>query len=317
MPRLQFRYVLLTYAQAAGLDTQALCNLFNELNAKYVIGRENHADGGIHYHCFLDFGKKWRSSNMAAFDVEGYHPNISPSKGRAAGGWRYATKDGDIVAQTLDEPTGQSKGPTMQDRCASAISADTRAEFDRIMREELPDVLLRSYTSVKGYATDRFTEEKAVYQHPECLEVDTSAYPDLHEWYQRNVVEWVPGRRGQSLVLIGPSRLGKTVWARSLSVNHTHHGNMFSLDNFDPDVDYAVFDDIDIDFLPSYKCWLGHQQSFTCTDKYRSKRTVTWGKPCIWLSNVDPRTGKNVDQDWMDLNCKFVFIESSLVKERS
>ena len=56
------------------------------------------------------------------------------------------------------------------------------------------------------------------------------------------------------------------------------------------DAQYAVFDDIQggFQFFPAYKGWLGAQQTFTVTDKYRGKTTINWGRPSIWLMNDDP-----------------------------
>jgi hypothetical protein len=116
-----------------------------------------------------------------------------------------------------------------------------------------------------------------------------------------------------SLVLFGESRLGKTVWARSLG-NHVYFGGLFSLDEFRDDMQYAVFDDMQggLKFFPSYKFWLGHQMSFICTDKYRAKRRINWGKPAIYICNNDPRD-EGADNYWLEANCIFVEINEPIV----
>lgn len=88
------------------------------------------------------------------------------------------------------------------------------------------------------------------------------------------------------LLMIGPSRLGKTAWARSLG-RHMFHSGLFSLDNWDEGAKYCVFDDIDWDYFPNKKQLLGSQYEFTITDKYRRKRTVKYGKPWIYCMNWD------------------------------
>lgn len=47
-------------------------------------------------------------------------------------------------------------------------------------------------------------------------------------------------------------------------------------------------------------------------DKYKRKKTVTWGKPLIWLGNQDPTYAKNVDHEWIMANSKIVFIDNKL-----
>lgn len=114
------------------------------------------------------------------------------------------------------------------------------------------------------------------------------------------------GRR-KSLILWGDSRLGKTLWARSLG-NHAYFGGLFSLDEDVSTVDYAVFDDMQggLEYFHSYKFWLGNQTEFYATDKYKSKRLIKWGRPAIWLSNNDPRYDKGADVAWLEENCEIV-----------
>lgn len=107
---------------------------------------------------------------------------------------------------------------------------------------------------------------------------------------------------------MGESGLGKTEWARSLGY-HFYMNLDFNLDDYlcDKDALYGVLDDIDINFFPKYKGWLGGQKQFTASDKFRKKVRIMWRRPIIWCTNDDPRqTGKNVDVAWLEKNCVFV-----------
>lgn len=78
------------------------------------------------------------------------------------------------------------------------------------------------------------------------------------------------------------------------------------LDLWDDDASYAVFDDFeDWTRFFNYKQFLGAQEEFVVSDKYRKKRNVTWGKSCIILSNQDPNFK---DKEWILLNTFFVDI---------
>lgn len=86
------KHVGLTYAQC-GLSMEEFgIQLMFELNerkvpvAKWVIGHEQHADGGWHFHVYLGLIKRLQSKNVAIFDVEQFHPNIKRFKSRQAGG---------------------------------------------------------------------------------------------------------------------------------------------------------------------------------------------------------------------------------------
>ena len=127
--------------------------------------------------------------------------------------------------------------------------------------------------------------------------------------------------RPKGLVLYGATRLGKTVWARSLG-SHSYFGGLFNLDLFNAnDADYAIFDDISggFGFFPSYKQWLGGQYEFTISDKYKHKMNIRWGKPAIWLCNQDPRydaykPGGRPDFEWMEENCVFVEVTNPIFR---
>jgi len=306
------RYALVTYAQCGALDPFEVSDLFSTLGAECIIGRENHSDGGIHLHAFVDFGREYSTRNPRQFDVAGCHPNVLPGKKTPEKMYDYATKDGDVVAGGLQRPDGSGVHDTGS-KWHEIILAQTRDEFFDLCAAMDPRSLACSFPSLSKYADWRYRVDRGRYTTPEGYEFDTGGFPELDDWVLSNLEGHQPGRRGKSLVLIGPSRLGKTMWARSLG-NHAYFGGLYSLEEDITDVDYAVFDDIQggLEFFHAYKFWLGHQESFYATDKYKGKKLITWGKPAIWCSNTDPRADKGADADWLDANCTFVFIDSKL-----
>jgi len=82
------------------------------------------------------------------------------------------------------------------------------------------------------------------------------------------------------------------------------------------DVEYAVFDDMQggLEYFHSYKFWLGAQQQFYATDKYKGKQLIHWGKPCIYLSNNNPLGDKGADVDWIEGNCDIVYIDTPIFR---
>lgn len=119
-----------------------------------------------------------------------------------------------------------------------------------------------------------------------------------------------------SLVLYGPSRTGKTLWARSLG-RHIYCIGLVSGDEQikAPDVDYAVYDDIrgGMKFFHSFKEWMGAQAYVTVKRLYKEPKLVRWGKPSIWLSNTDPRLDMDPsDASWMEDNAVFIDISNPI-----
>jgi len=105
------------------------------------------------------------------------------------------------------------------------------------------------------------------------------------------------------------------MWARSLG-RHFYFGGNFDMAQLrydSEDVKYAIFDDIAaLKYFPAYKFWMGAQETFTVTDKYKGKATFDWGRPIIWCNNNDPRADPDADADWIDANCILVHISEPL-----
>jgi hypothetical protein len=103
------------------------------------------------------------------------------------------------------------------------------------------------------------------------------------------------------------------MWARSLG-HHMYHGGLFSLDNWDTSATYVVIDDIEWKWLPSKKQLLGGQWEFNLTDKYRRKRTVTYGLAAIYCMNEDNYREMTRDPiwEWVEGNCVLHHIDTPL-----
>lgn len=175
------RYVLLTYSQSEGLDPFSIVEHLSGMGAECIIARESHSDGGTHLHAFVDFGRKFRTRRHDVYDVDGFHPNISPSLGNPARGYDYAIKDGDIVAGGLERP-GEVDRSEKRDYYAEICMAPTRAEFWRLARELAPRLLLANFNSLAAYADWNYRVDPEPYRpNPEHI-FNTSGYGELDEW---------------------------------------------------------------------------------------------------------------------------------------
>ena len=99
---------------------------------------------------------------------------------------------------------------------------------------------------------------------------------------------------------------------------YSYFGNMFNMDAFRDDCEYAIFDDLprglrDMDF----KFWLGGQLYFNVTDKYKHKRFLKWGRPAVYISNNNPLKDRYLsksDKDWLEGNAVIVEVTAPLFK---
>lgn len=193
--RFQARYGLFTYSQCGRLRPQRVSEHYAALGADFIIGRETHSDGGTHLHVFADFKRKFRSRDSRVFDVEDFHPNIVPSRGNPAGGWDYATKDGDICGGELRRPEA-TRGNDESRRDAGwdkLRSAETRDEFFRIASEHLFSHLVKSFNSFSAYADWKYRVDRSPYIHNPEFTFDLGELDSLREWHGQLATPRQPG----------------------------------------------------------------------------------------------------------------------------
>lgn len=118
-------------------------------------------------------------------------------------------------------------------------------------------------------------------------------------------------------MLVGPSKTGKTQWARSLG-RHMFFRENFNLDDWDPDASYIVIDDMQMDRVPGWKVLLGSMGDMVLYDRYRPKKHVRWGprKCCIILCNpgVDWRYSElwKTESSWCNTNVEVIEVTQNL-----
>lgn len=106
------------------------------------------------------------------------------------------------------------------------------------------------------------------------------------QWRRRNFPV-KGGGRPTSLVLVGPSKVGKTEWATSFGNPAIMNGGWNLDELLREDVTHLVINDIDVTDFPHKRDLAGCQEYITATGKYRQELTVKWGKPVIWTCNED------------------------------
>lgn len=179
------KYALVTYAQCGDLNPWDIVDLFATHRAECIVGRELHADGGVHLHAFIDFGRQFSSRKTDVFDVGGCHPNIVKSYGTPEKGYDYAIKDGDVVAGGLERPvSGQSGSGSGTTRViwTTITMAEDAEEFWRLCHELAPEHVCRSFNSLTKYAEWRYRPVDEPYATPDGVWIDASTVNGINEW---------------------------------------------------------------------------------------------------------------------------------------
>jgi hypothetical protein len=102
------------------------------------------------------------------------------------------------------------------------------------------------YENLEYYVDKHFSPPKVEYSPPFS---DFIRVPqEMRDWVANELPK---NDRPKTLVLWGPSRTGKTSWARSLG-RHTYLGYAWSVKELDHSCDYIIIDDID---LTNFRLW--------------------------------------------------------------
>lgn len=205
------KYVLLTYPQVPETEADAFPDLLTSvlssgpILAEFTAARELHADGGIHFHAFVDFGRKFSTRNVRLFDVGGRHPNIERVGRTPRRVYDYVIKDGDVVAGSCEAPdaSGDSQQGESQADWSGIVLAETRDEFFEAVERYYPRALVLSFISIARYADWRYKLVPEPYQHPEHWTFNLDRYPVLLDWIdeslrggaERSVLPALHGRR--------------------------------------------------------------------------------------------------------------------------
>lgn len=181
------RYVLLTYSQCGQLDGFSVMDRISELGAECIVGREYHADGGIHLHVFCDFGRKFRSRKTDLFDVGGYHPNIEKIARTPSKAYDYAIKDGDVICGGAERPAeAAAHGSKTADKWSEITSAEDREEFWELVHRLDPKAAACSFTSLAKYCDWKFAVDPPEYATPGGIEFDTGEFDGRADWLRQS-----------------------------------------------------------------------------------------------------------------------------------
>jgi len=297
--RLNARNIFLTYPQCS-LSKEDLLLKLQAIKSPdyYVIGQENHADGNLHLHALLRYNKPVDVRSPTFFDIDGFHPNMQtarhPDKVRD-----YVKKDGNYIESWADKRR-------MGDILAEA---ETPSQFMDLVKENYPEQYVFNLEKIEYAANKLYQRPPSPYTNPELGGLTLT--PGMEAWLN---IEFVKPDRPKSLWLCGPTRTGKTTWARSLGP-HVYWSGSFILDTFDESAQYLVLDDIDWQYVPAKKQLFGGQKEFVLSDKYRRKRRLKWGKPVIYLFNRDADPWNNlslIEREWYEPNVTREYILNKL-----
>lgn len=174
--RLNAVNLFLTYPQCPIPKDTMLELLQSKLNIKgYIIGQEQHQDGQLHLHCYLNLHSKYDARNPNCLDVVHngvvYHGNYQSARNVTAV-MEYCRKDGNFIEAGVAQ-TRLTWGECLD----SAKDAD---DFLALMRTHYPREYILNHDKMKAFAAVHYKRDLPVYtpRYTEFVHV----VPEMTEW---------------------------------------------------------------------------------------------------------------------------------------
>lgn len=312
--RVHAKNIFLTYPQAFNIISKELLHAFlmSKGPTKCIVSREEHQDGNQHFHCLLGWDDKKNIQSATYFDYQGHHPNIQAARNTRKT-IKYIIKENDYINEGW---IIQEDAEDIFEVLHELVQAGGQAT--EIIRETIGRTGTRGlklYNQIAAYA-DRMTRPQVVYMQKKDYPADFRVMDiALLAKIQAFIADFMQGstERGnrKSLWLYGPSRLGKTVLARSLGM-HWYMCSAWNIEQYSDDAEYGVLDDIAWESLKFYyKGIMGMQQDVTVTDKYKKKSVIKGGRPVIIVTNELPDFTAN-EWTWLNANVSFHHVATAL-----
>jgi hypothetical protein len=303
------RSVFLTYPKA-DFDLEEFKNHVEKtFPLKYaLVSSEEHQDGSLHRHAVLGFTERVHTRRHDFFDYSGFHPNIQTPR-RVKDVISYCKKDGTFLK--VGELPGDEK-INWEELLSSSKSSE---DFITRVRERDTLFCVRNFSNIERFAKWSFRTTRQDYTSDYC---GFNVCYQLTDFHSRLLSPRFSGERVKGLVLRGPTRLGKTSWARSLGVHTYWNGGIDWSKHLETDL-YCVIDDIPLEMIPRKQQLFGCQFDITVSQKYKPLMNYRWGIPVIYLTNDPSYLEKESDyfKVWWEGNMTIVDIDKPLFLENS
>nr|QTT61668.1 replication-associated protein [Becurtovirus sp.] len=340
--RFQKKNGFLTYSQIGGDFKDYIFDKLMELLIPFeilflAVALEHHQptdtnpEPGFHTHCIFQCNKKLQVNGNLFFNIilpDGriIHPRVDGLNAPKRA-WEYITKE-DIQPRCFGELRLGGRSPN---RIGNSNlewrrildSSHTKEEFFTNIRESCPSDFVLRWPSILAFANYHFRPIVQPYV-PRWTEFNRLPN-EIKEWAEHNIY-FVSSHclnyelyRPRSLYICGPSRTGKTQWARSLGRHHYMSGMVLDWTNYDVQhTTYHVIDDIRYSKIQQelFKSIIGCNQDYTVWIKHKPNLVIPGGRPCIAITNPDmdwiPCMSEPM-KDWFHANCDVYYLRTDEV----
>lgn len=360
--KLNTKDIFLTYSKCP-LGKDKIHNHIKQLiiskkkEISYIISNtENHQDHKeIHTHVLFQLTKRTTFHGERFFDIEGFHPKIETARDIEKS-IDYIKKDGDFI----EEGTPRYKKYVRQnqkeerkqliydeiDRLKDEYYNDEKLTLQQVKKtlDDFIKNLDRDFYYEQIDLIEKILKKKFIKQaelalidklqnHIPCTGYDLNTFKVDKSTQEIGIAitnQLKVEKRPLSIVIEGPSRLGKTEFIISYLNYHRIHFNYirgsfdFSKENYNDSFKVDVYDDISMNYIKSsglLKNIIGGQRGFIVDVKYSPKRLLSGNKLSIFLVNPDISFESYCEEDekhagetykYIKSNCIFINVDNKL-----
>jgi hypothetical protein len=269
-----------------------LKQLFKQVKAnpnKIIVAFEESDDDHAyrHYHIYLEMDRKFRVRDPRFFDLNGVHGQYESCRSKKDAE-QYAKKDGDFIEYSVS---------FLRDKPSCSEIVQHMLNFIRSHKGNVRDLALQC---IKGFndsqeavfIINRRSIENAVFSALKLRNYDRlmtiKSNFKVNEEAQR-VLDWLQNYKNKrTLVLIGPTGIGKTEFAKSLFSNPLLVRHKDQLKNIQLSTDGIIFDDMSFkDITTEEAIHILDVENSTSVDVKHSSVELYAGLPRIITTNKE------------------------------
>lgn len=284
---------------------------WNEVRMRYLVYQRElcPTTDREHWQGYVEFKRNIRTEvgQKLLGDAECHIEKRKAKTGEAAA--KYCKKSETSIAVGNYHEFGEiaENGETVKEACREVYrQAHAEPDYDRamaIIRDALPDQYSKSFCSISA----SLQSKKRPREYIDNTEFGWKLPDGITNWLEH---EFTKVERARCLVLVGPTKLGKTSWARSMG-HHMFWRLDVNFGEWDDSAKYIVIDEIPWKYIPKKKGILTHMGEITINAKYKKTRNVINNKPAIVL--VNEFDGFEEESAYWEANTTVLYVTESLI----
>lgn len=181
------KFLMLTYSQTcAQFNPNIIIDLVHKRGGTCAIAKEQHKDGGDHYHVFCDFSRhQLQTRNLTIFDVplgnnKSHHPNWLAVTQTPWHTYDYTIKDANVIFNDCKRP--EERRNSTNETWTKLMTAASEEEFMAGMETWQPRALVTCFSNIRKFVETKYKPAKGSQYDGPQIELLDCMPANLRDW---------------------------------------------------------------------------------------------------------------------------------------